>query len=101
LGSYEIEKIDDPMHLTQAKLTENINNKDGVIQMVNQKKIMPKPGNLPDTRMFRQIRKKNGENISMSVPPSTGNRSILNSSNQKDSDYSVFATPDVTQQPII
>ena len=79
------------MHLTQAKLSENLN--ESAIQMINQKKALPKPGVLPETRTFRQIRKKN--NDSMSVPHSTGNRSIMQS--QHDSDYSMLATPDITQ----
>lgn len=59
---------------------------------------MPKPNALPETRMFRQIKKKNAENGSMSVPPSTANRSMMNS--QNDSDYSMTVTPDVAQQQI-
>lgn len=48
LGSYDIEK-----HLTEAKL---IDENDSIVKMMRKPK--PKPSNLPETRLFRQVKKK-------------------------------------------
>jgi hypothetical protein len=72
------------------------------IQIIPLKKPMPKPNAMPDTRMFRSLRKKNMENNgALTVPISQGNRSGLNNSLLNESDYSILATPDIHEPVII